>query len=173
MGKIIQNVQLTEGERTCVYISTLTGRILGFGHERMKFMGTGFKRIVLFHAKEIERYAEQFRKEQEEDRQSEDYFRTERERPARNAIKAALRARLSHVSPLDRAYIEANLRLMDIREERASKKKETACLLSEKHESNASALDIALASPAFKADFGKMAQGAAVDMLKAERETLQ
>jgi hypothetical protein len=157
MGRIIippsaRNVQLTEKEQTCVYISTSTGRILGFGHESMRpLFREGWKREVLKHAADIDRWANQYAKQEEEDRQAEDYLRTERERSARNAIRQALIDRRSHVDAMGRAYIDANLKLMDMREERARHRKQQACLLTQMYEADKLPEDIALDCPAFKA----------------------
>lgn len=147
-----RNVQLTASERTCVYVSTETGRILGFGHESMVPMfKMGWKRTVLYHAAEIDKWAEKYRKQEEEDRQAEDFQRSEREAPARAAIRAALMARRAHVDGANRAYIDANLRLMDARAERARHRKEQAYLLCEKYEGDPRPEDVALESPAFAA----------------------
>lgn len=147
-----QNVQLAERERTCVYISTETGRILGFGHESMAPMfKQGWKRTVLYHAAAIDQWAEKYRKQEEEDRQENDYLKSEREAPARAAIRQALIARRSHVDGANRAYIDANVRLMDQRAERSRNRKEQAYLLCEKYEGDPRSEDIALESPAFAA----------------------
>jgi hypothetical protein len=146
-----RNVQLAESERTCVYRSTITGRILGFGHESMAPMfREGWTREVLYHASAIEKWAEKYRKQEEEDRQEEDFRKTEREAPARNAIRQALIARRDQVDAGNRAYIDANLKLMDQRAERARNRKEQAYLLCEKYEGDPRPEDIALESPAFK-----------------------
>lgn len=148
------NAQLGEKERTCVYLSIATGRILGFGHESMTPMfQEGWTRILLSHARELDRYAELYRRQEIEDAQSEDYFRTMREAPARNAIRSALRARRNHVNAINRAYIDANLRMMDIREERMRKRRQAAqsCLLVEKYGEKVTPEEIALDSPVFKA----------------------
>lgn len=147
-----RNVQLTEKERTCVYISTVTGRILGFGHESMQpLYREGYRREVLYHAHDIDRYAALYRKQEAEDLQEEDYKRLEREEPARNAIMAALRARRDHVSPQDRAYIDANLMLMERRRERMKTRKQQSFMLCERYDSDTRQEDIALDSPIFKA----------------------
>lgn len=157
MGKMIahptsHNAQLSAHERACVYFSTLTGRILGFGHESMTpLYKEGWKRTVLYHAAAIDKYAELFRKQEEEDRQSMDFQKSERESPARNAIKAALKARRNQVGPADRRYIDVNLALMDAREARAKNRKEQAFLLCEKYEGDPRPEDVALDSPAFRA----------------------
>jgi hypothetical protein len=157
MGKMIahptsRNAQLSAHERTCVYFSRVTGRILGFGHESMTpLYKEGWKREILYHAAAIDKYAELFRKQEEEDRQSVEFDRSEREAPARAAIKAALRARRDHVSPMDRAYIDANLKLIENREARFKNRKEQAYLLCERYEGDPRPEDIALDSPAFAA----------------------
>lgn len=146
-----QNVQLSAKERTCVYLSTLTGRILGFGHESVKPMfAEEWKREILYHAIDIEKWAEKYRKQEEEDQQCEDYKRTLREAPARKAIRDALMERRKHVDAPNQAYIDANLTLMARREQRANTRKERF-LLSEKYDMSKSAEEIALDSPAFKA----------------------
>jgi hypothetical protein len=145
------NAQLSEKDRTCVFISTETGRILGFGHESMQMLYTeGWRREILFHAWDIERMAEKFRKQEQEDREADDFKRTEREAPVRNALKAALRARRAAVGPADRRYIDANLKLMDAREERAKKRKVDSYLISEMYDSSKTDHEIGLDSNAFK-----------------------
>lgn len=145
-----RNAQLSDAEKTCVYFSAATGRILGFGHESMSPMyKQGWKRKLLNHAPEIDHYADLYRKQEEEDNQREDFERTEREAPARAAIRQALRMRRQSVDGDTRAYIDVNLQLMDRREERARKRRQTAMLLCEAYEGNPRAEDIALKSPAF------------------------
>ena len=144
------NAQLAERERTCVYFSTATGRILGFGNEAMAPMyKEGWRREGLFHASQIDRYAELYRKQEAEDIQREDFDRTEREAPARAAIRAALMARRNVVDGPNRRYIDANLALMEKREQRMRKRKQTAMLLCEAYEGDPRPEDIALKSPAF------------------------
>src|SRR5215468_10088631 len=145
------NVQLTQKERNVVYISTLTGRILGFGPEGMRFHATeGYRSVVLYHARDIDRWADLYRKQEKEDAESEDFRRTEREAPIRNAIRQGLLARRSVVDANNRAFIDVNLRLMDQREERAKKRKQQAFLLCEAKEGKIEQEDLALESPAFR-----------------------
>jgi hypothetical protein len=147
----MSNAQLSERERTTVYFSRDTGRILGFGHESMTPMfREGWRREVLYHAAAIEKYAELYRKQEEEDRQEADFVKSEREAPARNAIRQALLARRGQVDAGNRAYIDANLKLMDQRAERARNRKEQSFLLCEKSEGEVRPEDLALESPAFK-----------------------
>lgn len=147
-----RNVQLAESERTCVYISTDTGRILGFGHESMAPMfKQGWKRTVLYHASEIDKWADRYRAQEAEDRQSMDFQKSEREAPARRAIKSAMLARRAQLGPEHWKYIDVNLALMDAREARAKNRKEQAYLLCEKYEGDPRSEDIALESPAFAA----------------------
>lgn len=174
-----RNVQLGEKERTCVYISRDTGRILGFGHESIKFVlppGTqGVKREVLYHAADIERYAERYRVEQQQDFEQDRYNQILRESPIRDAIHRALRARRNAVTnPLDRAYIDVNLKLMDKRAEWARNRQQECMLLSEKYDADKTQEEIALDSPAFKADWGSASgsSGTREEILKLTREIL-
>jgi len=84
------------------------------------------------------------------DREQEDYKISMREKPARDAIRQALLSRRSHVDGANRAYIDANIRLMDQREARAQKRQVNSYLLSEKYEAGVASEDIALEHPAFK-----------------------
>ena len=146
-----RNAQLGDKEKTCVYFSTATGRILGFGHESMSPMyKESWNRKLLNHAPEIDYYANLYRKQEEEDIQREDFERTEREAPARAAIRTALRARRSVVDGANRQYIDMNLALMENRENRARRRRQTAYLLCEKYEGDPRPEDIALDSPAFR-----------------------
>lgn len=148
----MRNVQLTQKEQTCVYLSRSTGRILGFGHESMQpLYREGWKREVLKHAADIDRWARRYARQEAEDQQNEDYLRTEREKPARQAIRQALLERRPHVDAAGQRYIDVNLRLMEMREERARERKHTACLLIEMYDEDKRAEDIALDCPAFKA----------------------
>lgn len=147
----MSNAQLSERERTCVYFSRDTGRILGFGHESMTpLYREGWRREVLYHALAIERYADLYRAQEEEDRQSMDFQKSEREAPARRAIKAAMLVRRAQLGPEHWQYIDVNMALMDAREARASNRKEQSFLLSEKSEGEVRPEDLALESPAFK-----------------------
>jgi hypothetical protein len=160
-----RNVQLSEGEQTCVYVSTLTGRILGFGHASMRpFFTEGWERHVLYHAWDIDKWAEKYRKQEQDDRESKDYERSMCEQPARRAIRQALLARRAEVSPANRAYIDANLKLMDLREERMKKRKEEMCLLSEKHEAGKSAEDLTAESAVYKIQVPTEVKGDRFDM---------
>lgn len=158
-----------------MYLTRDTGRILGFGHESIKFIlpaGTrGVKREVLFHARDIERYAERYRAEQQQDFEQDQYHRILRESPLRNAIRQALLARRAMVdNPLDRAYIDVNLKLMDKREEWARQRKQECALLAEKYDADKTAEEIALDSPAFKAKWGP--DSTAAEIREATRRLL-
>jgi hypothetical protein len=146
----VANVQLSENEQTCVYFSTLTGRILGFGHASMAPVFTeGWRREVLYHASAIDRMADRYRAQELEDSQREDFERTEREAPARNAIRQALMDRRNHVDGGNRQFIDVSLRLMDQRAERARQRKQQTYLLCEKYDASRTQEDIALDCPAF------------------------
>jgi hypothetical protein len=148
----MSNVQLSEKERSVVYLSVSTGRILGFGPAGMPaFFVEDCKTETLYHAYEMDRWADKYRKQIEEEKQQADFEKAEREAPVRNAIRAALRARRAAVGPIDRRMIDVNLMLMDQREERARKRKTESFLLSESYDSSKTDHDIALDAPALKA----------------------
>jgi hypothetical protein len=134
----------------------------------------GWQRKVLFHAKDIEKWSEAYRRQNEEDKQSKDFRKTEQEAPARRAIRSAMIDRRNHVDGHNRAYLDVNILLMDQREERARKVKEIGFLMSEAYEGTPRAEDIALQSPAFK---GKLpidgVNRDASDIRDAVRKTMQ
>lgn len=146
------NCQLGEKERICVYTCTDTGRILGFGHESMlPLFAGGFTTQVLYSARTIERMADRYRAQEEEDMQQEDYYKTMRETPYRKAIMDALLERRKVVSKADQRWIDMQILVMRRRHERMNRRKEERFLLCEKFDAKTPQEDIALDSPALRA----------------------
>lgn len=147
------NVQLGESERTIVYFSTKTKRILCFGPPNMKpLLSEGYTSIELTSARQIERYAEQMRREFEEDAQEALHFKTMRDEPIRKELRAALLARRNVCTPLQQRYIDVNIEFMDRLRERTLKTKTQNALVSEMYTSDTPQEEIALDSPGFRAD---------------------
>jgi hypothetical protein len=149
---IRHNTQLGEKERVCVYVCTDTDRILGFGHESMMPMFAGsYRTHVLYSAVQIDRWCDRYRAQEQEDMESDDYYRSMREAPYRKSIIDALLERRKVVSASDARWIDAQIVIMRRRHERMRKRQEERFLLCEKYDSNVRQEDIALDSPALKA----------------------
>jgi hypothetical protein len=118
--------QIAEKERSVVYIEAKTKRILGFGQSGTRPFfprGTRYTTETLYHAWDIERCAKAFREQWRRDQELDNYNQIAREKPMRDAIKSALRARASEIDPLNRAQNEAMIKVMDFQYEQAMARK--------------------------------------------------
>ena len=149
-----ENVQLSAKERPVVYIETKTRRILGFGQENTKPMfpaGTHYMKEVLYHVWDIDRYSRMFREQWREDQQRNNFNQIEREKPMRDAIKAALRARSPHIDAVNRAQNEAMIKVMDFQYDQAmaAKLRQEVTLTAERWDASKTGEEIALSDPGF------------------------
>jgi hypothetical protein len=114
----MHNVQLSEKERTVVFVELDSRRILGFGPELAKPSfpkGVKYTETVLLSAREIENWVGRYREQQIRDAEETTYRQLEREAPIRAAIRKSLLARnaSSDVNNYDRALNNVYVRLMD------------------------------------------------------------
>lgn len=147
--------QIRESERICVFRSTRTGRIVGFGKMGMPALIPGLERIELFYGHEMDAWADRFRAQEEEDRHMENAVLSEREAPARKALREALLARRAVVGSRDQHYIDVNIAVIDQRHERMLAKRKASAtqgyLLHEKFENSPHLLEnVTFDSPILK-----------------------
>lgn len=148
------NVQITCHERSVVFIDPKTRRILGFGQDGVRPLfpaGTRYMKEVLYHSWDMDRYARLFREQWKRDQEINNYNQIAREKPMRDAIKDALRARAPHISALNRAQNEAMIRVMDFQYDQAIKAKmrQEVTLTAERWDEKKTEQDIALSDPGF------------------------
>jgi hypothetical protein len=109
-----QNVQLTGREKTVVYKDLDNGRILGFGIDGAPPIncpnGIRYETIVCLHARDLDRFMDQYREQYTRDEEDAAVRKLERERPFRQANRDAILARNPH---LDKWNRDVNLRLID------------------------------------------------------------
>jgi len=148
------NVQLSAKERPCVYIEQKTRRILGFGQENCRPLfpaSTHYTKEILYHTWDIDRWTRLMRQQWREDQERNNFNQIAREKPMRDAIKAALRARESSISPLNRAQNEAMIRFMDFQYDQAmaAKLRQEVTLTAERWDASKTGEDIAVSDPGF------------------------
>ncbi len=150
----MSDVQIGAKERAVVYIDPKTKRILGFGQENTKPLfprGTKYLTEVLYHAWDMDRWSRKFREQWREDQQRDNYNVYTREKPMRDAIKAALRARNSEIDPLNRAQNEMMIKVMDYQYDQAMARKlrKEVSLAAERWDESRTGEDIAVSDPGF------------------------
>ena len=110
----MSNVQLTGKERTCVYRDLDSGRILGFGIDGAPPIncpqGIRYETITVLHARDLDRFMDQYREQHIRDEEQAAVNKLERERGFRQANRDAIIARNAHLDPLNRAI---NLRMLE------------------------------------------------------------
>ena len=108
------NVQLVGKERTVVYRELDTHRILGFGIDGAPPIncpqGIRYETITVLHARDLDRFMDQYREQHIRDEEQAAIKKLEREREFRRANRDAIIARNAHLDPFNR---EVNLRLLD------------------------------------------------------------
>ena len=108
------NVQLCGKERTVVYRELGSSRILGFGIEGAPPIncpeGMRYETITIFHARELDRFMDQYRDQHIRDEEHAALVRLNRERSFRKASRDAIIARNAHLDPFNQAV---NLRMLD------------------------------------------------------------
>jgi len=109
-----ENVQLTGKERTVVYRDLDGGRILGFGIDGAPPInapqGIRYETIVVFHAKDLDRFMDQYREQHIRDEEQAVVAKLKREEGFRKAVRDAVIARNAHLDPFNR---DVNLRMLD------------------------------------------------------------
>ena len=108
------NVQLCGKERTVVYRDLDSSRILGFGIEGAPPIncpeGIRYEMITVLHARDLDRFMDQYREQHIRDEEQAAVKKLERERGFRKANRDAILARNSQLDPFNRAV---NLRMLD------------------------------------------------------------
>ena len=108
------NVQLCGKERTCVYRDLDSGRLLSFGVDGAPPLhvppGIRYETIPCLHAKELDRFMDQYRQQHIEDEERAAVGKLERERGFRKAVRDAVIARNAHLDQFNR---DVNLRMLD------------------------------------------------------------
>lgn len=144
------NVQITGEEVTCVWKNIADGKIVCFAPITAAFpMLQGCIAIPLYHAHEIDYWANEYRKQQAEEFEWKQYEKLEKDLEVRKRIRAALKSRRDAVGPLQRADIDRGLAFLDVIEARQVKTQEGA-LLIEQYDASVRQEDIALDSPAYQ-----------------------
>jgi hypothetical protein len=145
------NVQLSERERTAVYIDLDSKRILGFAPENATMVippGIRYEVKVLYFAKEIERYVAKFREQQDRDLEEKRYRQVMREAPIRKAIADAIRDRNRHVNQWNRDLNNTFIRLNEERYQKMMSARPETFLAAEAWEEKKPSEDVALENPA-------------------------
>ena len=108
------NVQLTGREKTCVYRELGTGRILSFGIDGAPPLcvppGIRYETITCLHARDLDRFMDQYRLQHIEDEERASVRKLEKERGFRKSVRDAVMARNNHLDPFNR---DVNLRMLD------------------------------------------------------------
>lgn len=111
------NVQLTGKERTVVYRDLDSGRILGFGIDGAPPIncpqGIRYETITVLHARDLDRFMDQYREQHVEDEERAVIAKLEREKAFRKANRDAVIARNAHI---DQRNAAINLRLLDLQD---------------------------------------------------------
>ena len=145
------NVQLAGDEVTAVWVDRLSGRIRGFAPVNCLFPGVlNCLCIPLYHAHEIQKWADRYRAQQRADFEERQYAQLTKDDAVRKNIRDALRARRNVVGPKQRADIDRGLKFLDTIEARMKPKAPEGALLIERCEATKRKEDIALESPGFK-----------------------
>ena len=109
-----ENVQLSGKERTVVYRDLDSGRILGFGIDGAPPInapqGIRYETIVVFHAKDLDRFMDQYREQHIRDEEQAVVAKLKREEGFRKANRDAILARNPGLDPLNQAI---NLRMLE------------------------------------------------------------
>lgn len=110
----MDNVQLTGRERTCVYRDLDNGRLLGFGIDGAPPIncpqGIRYETIIVFHARDLDRFMDQYREQHIRDEENAAIRKLESERAFRKANRDAIIARNAHLDQFNR---DVNMRLLD------------------------------------------------------------
>lgn len=148
----MSNVQLTKKETTVVYIDTDSKRILCFGPDGYPPVlpsGTRYTSETLNHASDIERWSKKYQEQCALDRDQAAVRTLERERPFRQAVRAAIEERNNSLDPWNR---DINLRMLaaqDTLYERIleSRRKAEVCIVAEKYSADSDSVKMAMDSP--------------------------
>jgi hypothetical protein len=151
---VSENAQLCQSERTVVYLEARSRRIIGFGQENVRPVlpaGTRFITEICYHAWDSDRWVRKFREQWRQDQELDNFNQIAREKPMRDAIKDALRARNAHIDPLNRAQNEAMIKVMDFQYEQAMARKlrKEITLTAERWDASVKPEDIATSDPGF------------------------
>lgn len=146
------SVQLTGSELTCVWTHVDSGRILGFAPMTWTFAGSErCLAIPLYHAHEMDAWADRYRKQQREDFEVKQYETLAKDNAVRKRIREALRARRNVVGPQQRGDIDRGLRFLDALEAKLANRQQEGALLIERYDASKRSEDIALEAPAYQA----------------------
>ena len=111
---VTENVQLTGKERTVVYRDLDSSRILGFGIDGAPPInapqGIRYETIVVYHARDLDRFMDQYREQHIRDEETAVIAKLEREKGFRQANRDAILARNAHLDPFNR---HINLRMLE------------------------------------------------------------
>ena len=144
------NVQITGAEVTAIWKNISTGKIVCFAPLTANFpMLRNCIAMPLYHAHEIDYWANEYRKQQAQEFEEKQYEKLTRDNEVRARIRAALRARRNVVGPLQRADIDKGLDFLDKIEARQVKTQE-GTLLIERYDASVRKEDIALEAPAYQ-----------------------
>ena len=147
----MKNTQITGEEVTCVWKNIHTGKILGFAPANWNFPGMQHCiSLPLMHAHEMDYWANEFRKQQQEEFEEKQYAQFVRDSEVRKRIKDQLLARRNVVGPLQRADIDRGLKMIETMEKRISQRTQEGALLVEMYDSSKRKEDIALEAPAYQ-----------------------
>lgn len=148
-------VQLSQSERAQVYLDPDTKRVLGFGPEGavpLFPLGTRYTTQILYHARDIERFADRYREQCFRDSEEKTLASIEREAPIRKAIRDAILERNKHVDERNKAKNLAMLKVMDhfYEKTRAARQKMEVTIAAERYEAGTDSIDVAKQSPYWK-----------------------
>ena len=141
--------------KTLVLIDCDTKRILGFSPEGITPIfppGTRYETKTPFDTLELENWLKKFREQAHFDAEEKAYRRIQREKPIRDSIKAAIRARNHAVNPANRDLNNALINFMDHEYDRvmAQQANPETFLAAEAYDESKFGEDLALESPVFK-----------------------
>lgn len=141
--------------KTIVFVDEDTKRILGFGPEGISPRFPAGVRVIEkipFDALEYEGWLKRYREQAHLDAQEKAYRRIERERPIRDKIKDAIRARNNVVNALNRDHNNAVIKFMDWEYDRimAQQANPETFGMAEAYDEHKIGEDLALESPMFR-----------------------
>jgi hypothetical protein len=138
-----------------VFIESESKRILGFGPEGLnpKFpVGTRYETKTPFDTLEFENWLKKFREQSKFDAEERAFRRMQREKPIRDRIKAAIRARNLSVNQINRDANNAIIAFMDQEYDRVMKQQANPETfgVAEAYDESKIGEEIALEAPIFK-----------------------
>jgi hypothetical protein len=141
--------------KTIVYIDADTKRILGFSPEGIKPLfppGTRYDEKTPFDTLEMENWLKKYREQAHFDAEEKASRKVMREKPIRDAIKAAIRARNNVVNSLNRDLNNALIAFMDAEYDRIVRMQANPETfgIAEAYEESKLGEDLALEAPVFR-----------------------